>query len=241
MFNKQVDGVKFKELQDGKMEIVYPDTPKYKDYYYHQRVVSFDRGIEEYKVLFAQKYADKVFDSVLKELGLSLKTAHLMTENDTIIKDGRVLTHYYAGTRQTVTSPEAVFNEYMEKALRKKGIDLSYIATDTAKYHLHIAGNAGGIAWKYRDFLFRDAWVPCELNTQDLKAYIKSHRSICIFEETNNGIRKISRERLIETKFGSETTHRGYGSQSSIAIKTVKLKKDAKGNLLITHSTEIWD
>lgn len=241
MFNKQVDGVKFKELQGGKMEIVYPDTPKYKDYYYHQRVVAFDRGIEEYKILFAQKYADKVFDSVLKELGLNVKTAHLLCENDTIKKDGEVLTHYYAGIRRYVTYPQAVFGAYLEKALKKKGVDLSYLSTETDKYKLKIAGNAGSIAWDYRQFLFKTPWQECEISSAELGKYIRSHQNIKILEETNDGYRLINRERLLATKFGTETNHRGIGSQASIAIHKVKLKKDSKGNLLITRSTEIWD
>ena len=59
MFNKQVDGVKFKELKDNKMEITYPDTPKYRDYY-NPSVVSLEKGLNMYKSLFATKYADKV-------------------------------------------------------------------------------------------------------------------------------------------------------------------------------------
>ena len=97
MFSKQVDGVKFREIKDKKMEITFPDTPKYRDYY-NPRIVPFEKGMEMFKVLYATKYADKVFDSVLKELGLNLKTAHLLTDRDVLRKDGKVLTHYYAGT-----------------------------------------------------------------------------------------------------------------------------------------------
>ncbi len=240
MFNKQVDGVKFRELKDKKIEITFPDTPKYKDYY-NPRIVPFEKGMEMFNILFATKYADKVFDSVVKELGLNLKTAHLLSYRDVLRKDGKVLTHYYAGTRQTVTTPEAVFDEYMEKALRKKGVELPYLKAETEKYKLQIGGNAGGITWTYRKFLFDSAWQDWEVSKEDLGKYIKSHKNIRIFEETREGNREISRERLLATKFGTESNHRGYGSQASIAISKVQLKRDSKGNLLITRSLEIWD
>ena len=164
-----------------------------------------------------------------------------MSNKDVIKTDGKVLTHYYAGVRRTVTTPEVVFCEYVEKALRKKGIDLAYNEAYTDKYDLRIAGNAGSIAWTYRKFLFYNAWQPFECTKEELGKYIKSHKNIIILEETNDGNRLVDREYLLATKFGTETNHRGYGSQSSIAITKIKLKKDSKGNLLITRSLEIWD
>ena len=240
MFSKQVDGVKFREIKGKKMEITFPATPKYRDYY-NPRIVPFEKGMEMFKVLYATKYADKVFDSVLKELGINLKTAHLLTDRDVLRKDGKVLTHYYAGTRQTVTTSEAIFDEYMENALRKKGVDLAYLKADTEKYHLHIGGNAGGITWTYRKFLFDSAWQDWEVSKDELGKYIKSHKNVRIFEETREMKQEVSREQLLTTKFGTESNHRGYGSQASIAISKVQLKRDRKGNLLITRSLEIWD
>lgn len=237
MINQQIAGVKFRELKDGRMEVSYIDDASNERV---KEILSKEEGQERYNIFYAKKYADKVFDEVLDSLGLSIETAHLLTDKDVIYKNGKALTYYYEGIKRTVTEPRAIFLDYMEKALRHNKIDLAYLSTNTLKYNVHIAGNASGIAWDYREFLFDSPWIPCEMTKGDLEDYIKKHKDIIIIEKTH-GIAKVDRKCLLSTKFGTEHRNMGYGSQASVISRKIELKKDKKGNLLIESSTEIWD
>ena len=228
MFNKQIDNVRFKELKNNKMEITYPDNAKYR-HFESPIIINFEQGLKKYKIMFAAKYADKVFDEVIDELELDIETAHLFTSKDVIIKDGKALWYKYANG-YTVKSPDKIFNVYMERALNIKGIDLSFMSTVTDKYKVKISGNAGAIAWEYRDFLFNTPWKEYETDKNKLREYLQSHKHIVVLEEANSDRRKVDINKLLETKFGTESTHHGYGSQASVHLKTIKLKADKDGN-----------
>lgn len=195
---------------------------------------------EIYRILYAQKYADKVFDDTIKKLGINRNTAHLI---DKIIVNGKPLTYFYAGSKQTVTTPHVVFEYILEVNLRNKGIDLSYICANTSKYGITISGNAGGIASTYSFMLFEEPWKKCSMTTFELSNYLQMHKNIQIFKKTNMPYEKIkcNIDELLKTKFGTESKDIGYGSQSSVSQTTIELKRDKFGNLLLDKSLVIWD
>ena len=237
MFNKQINGVKFREVKNHKVEItnspfVGPGVKTIEDY---------NDAMDLYKMLYAEKYADKVFDNVLKDLCLNFNTAHLLSEDDIIKKDGKVLSRYYAGIKRNVTAPESVFIEYMENALRKQGIDLSYMSALSSKYGIELQGNAGAMAWQYKYLLFDNQWQDFETTPQELYNYLKTHKNIRVMQSSHYGNKVINKEVLLKTKFGTTSQNRGIGSQSSVALTSVKLKTDKFGNLLLKESLEIWD
>lgn len=237
MFNKQINNIKFKELKNGTMEIIYPNNYACNN---RPNIVKFEDGMNIYRELFARKYADKVFEEVLKELNINIKTAHLLSDKDVIRKNGQIISYTYAiGTKTTY--PKNIFNIYLEEALAAKGVNLSYTGTTSPKYKIKIAGNASGIASDYVRFIFDEPWKDFEVDVKTLRKYIESHKNIIILETIRWERSRIDINKLLETKFGTEEEHRGYGSQASTAIRTVKLKRDKYGNLLIEHNLEIWD
>lgn len=236
MFNKQINNIKFKELKNGTMEITYPNN-------YNNGMISivpFEDGMDEYRKLFAQKYADKIFEEVLRELNIDIMNAHLLSDTDLIRKNGHIISYTYPIGKRT-TYPKDIFNIYLEKALLEKKLQLPYIDTVSPKYKIKIGGSASAIAWYYSRMIFDTPWKEFEVDVKTLRDYIKSHKNIRILEEFRSERKLININKLLETKFGIEEEHRGYGSQASTAIRTVKLKKDNRGNLLIEHGLEIWD
>lgn len=178
---KQINGYKFYEPNKEKQVKVITDVGKVVMY-------NEEEAKQLYMILYAQKYADKVFDETLKELGINKKTAHLL---EYIEKDGKKLTYQYTRTGQTVTTPHIIFENILEQNLKKKGITLPYLFTTSSKYKLRLAGNAGALANTYSMYLFESPWKKCEMTQIELANYLKKHKNIKIFKETNMPFDKI--------------------------------------------------
>lgn len=129
----------------------------------------------------------------------------------------------------------------MERALRSKGLDLSYTSDYSEKYDVKLSGNAGGIISGFRYFYKKHpkyGWKETKV-TDDL---IKSAKNF--YEEDRYGFaNKISKERFINlvSTEKSRSQYIGIGSQASIDITTVTVYVDNQNNLMFAKTTLVYD
>ena len=254
----QINKIKFNDDRDYITIIQFPSEKEYelfrslgfreKDCAKNNKLKIFiepNAGKEFYKELYTIKHlkdVDKVFDETLKELGISLKKAHLLTCNHTLKKNGQIQQYYYEGIKKYTTNPRVVFQDRLEKNLRKANVTLSFYTAISPKYKIKIGGNASGIASSYTSFVWSTPWQDCQMNVDELKAYLQANKGkIKCYTLKHYDLYEINSNRVLETKFGTTSEHRGIGSQASDAVTTVKLQKDSYGNLLIDSYTLIYD
>lgn len=128
----------------------------------------------------------------------------------------------------------------MERALRSKGLDLSYTSDYSEKYDVKLSGNAGGIIISFRYFYKKHpqyGWHEAKINGSDIESAKE------FYEDDRYGhATKISKERFINLvsteKSGSR--HIGIGSQASIEITTVTVYADNQNNLMFDKATLVY-
>lgn len=165
--------------------------------------------------------ADEIMDvliDVLEQSGYKIEDVHLINYN----------------TWKGIES-------YMERALRSKGLDLSYTSDYSEKYDVKLSGNSGGIISNFRYFYKKHpkyGWKETKV-TDDL---IKSAKNF--YEEDRYGFaNKISKERFINlvSTEKSRSQYIGIGSQASIDITTVTVYADNQNNLMFDKSVLVYD
>ena len=129
----------------------------------------------------------------------------------------------------------------MERALRSKGLDLSYTSDYSEKYDVRLSGNAGGIIISFRYFYKKHpqyGWHEAKINGSDIESAKE------FYEDDRYGhATKISKERFINlmSTEKSRSQHIGIGSQASIKITTVTVYADNQNNLMFDKATLIYD
>lgn len=129
----------------------------------------------------------------------------------------------------------------MERALRSKGLDLSYTSDYSEKYDVKLSGNAGGIIISFRYFYKKHpqyGWHEAKINGSDIESAKE------FYEDDRYGhATKISKERFINlmSTEKSRSQHIGIGSQASIKITTVTVYADNQNNLMFDKATLIYD
>ena len=129
----------------------------------------------------------------------------------------------------------------MERALRSKGLDLSYTSDYSEKYDVKLSGNAGGIISGFRYFYKKHpqyGWHEAKINGSDIESAKE------FYENDRYGYAtKISKERfinLVSTEKGG-SQHIGIGSQASINVTTVTVYADNQNNLMFDKTTLVYD
>ena len=129
----------------------------------------------------------------------------------------------------------------MERALRSKGLDLSYTSDYSEKYDVKLSGNAGGIIISFRYFYKKHpqyGWHEAKINGSDIESAKE------FYEDDRYGhATKISKERFINlmSTEKSRSQHIGIGSQASIKITTVTVYADNQNNLMFDKATLIYN
>ena len=114
-----------------------------------------------------------------------------------------------------------------------------------------ISVDAWGIAYD----LWNNPWEEVKMTKPEIIAHLKKHKNAECYTEyrkpfmniygqggtTFGGYKKINKDSIINADYGTSSKNIGYGSQSSVHIETVALKKDAKGNLMLDRSLQVWD
>lgn len=129
----------------------------------------------------------------------------------------------------------------MERALRSKGLDLSYTSDYSEKYDVKLSGNADGIISSFRYFYKKHphyGWHEARINGSDIESAKE------FYEDDRYGYTtKISKERfinLLSTK-KDRSQHIGIGSQASLLDTTITIYTDIDNNLLFDKSVVIYD
>ncbi len=171
-----------------------------------------------------------VMSITLKSLGLTVNTAHLSDKYDE-------------------------FRKRFEKLLRAQHLDLAYKSVVTKKYGIKIGGNASGICSDVALFLWESPWKEVQMTKPEIIDYLKKHKNVKCYTEYKKpymspyghggmsyaGVKEVDKNEIINTEYGTTSKDMGIGSQASVHISKVKLKKDKVGNLLLTKSLEVWD
>ena len=223
---KQVSNFKFYEVYTDKTRIGIdgriqnPNTVKVVD---PKGDISYMNKKEAdilYKRLYAAKNVDKIVENVLKEVGLTVKNAHL--------QDYKTLKR---------------FESLLEISLRKEKIDLSFMPeTITNKYGFHISGNPQGICADILGKLWRWPWKEFKVNKEELKKYLEENPKISVYRKGEYySVVKINKLELFKNEYGKKYETQGIGSCSSVREMNIELKKDEEGNILIEKNVFVWD
>ena len=173
-----------------------------------------------YKRLYAAKNVDKIVENALKEVGLTVKNAHLY--------DYKTLKR---------------FENLLECSLRKEGIDLSFMPeTITNKYGFHISGNVQGICADILGKLWRWPWKEFKVTKGELKKYLEDNPKISVYRKGEYySVVKIDKSELFKNEYGRKFENQGVGSCASVREVIIELKKDEEGNILLEKNVMIWD
>ena len=223
---KQVSNFKFYEVYTDKTRIGIdgriqnPNTVKVVD---PKGDISYMNKKEAdilYKRLYAAKNVDKIVENVLKEVGLTVKNAHL--------QDYKTLKR---------------FESLLEISLRKEKIDLSFMPeTITNKYGFHISGNPQGICADILGKLWRWPWKEFKVNKEELKKYLEENPKISVYRKGEYySVVIIDKLELFKNEYGKKYETQGIGSCSSVREMNIELKKDEEGNILIEKNVFVWD
>lgn len=223
---KQVSNFKFYEVHtdtikigiDGRIQ--NPNTVKVVDPKGEISYMSKKDADILYKRLYAAKNVDKIVENALKEVGLTVKNAHLF--------DYKILKR---------------FESLLEIGLRKEKIDLSFMPeTITNKYGFHISGNPQGICADILGKLWRWPWKEFKVNKEELKKYLEENPKISVYRKGEYySVVKIDKSELFKNEYGRKFENQGIGSCASVREMTIELKKDEEGNLLLEKNVMIWD
>lgn len=223
---KQVSNFKFYEVHtdtikigiDGRIQ--NPNTVKVVDPKGEISYMSKKDADILYKRLYAAKNVDKIVENALKEVGLTVKNAHLF--------DYKILKR---------------FESLLEIGLRKEKIDLSFMPeTITNKYGFHISGNPQGICADILGKLWRWPWKEFKVNKEELKKYLEENPKISVYRKGEYySVVKIDKSELFKNEYGRKFENQGIGSCASVREMTIELKKDDEGNLLLEKNVMIWD
>ena len=223
---KQVSNFKFYEVHtdtikigiDGRIQ--NPNTVKVVDPKGEISYMSKKEADILYKRLYAAKNVDKIVENALKEVGLTVKNAHLF--------DYKILKR---------------FESLLEIGLRKEKIDLSFMPeTITNKYGFHISGNPQGICADILGKLWRWPWKEFKVNKEELKKYLEENPKISVYRKGEYySVIKIDKSELFKNEYGRKFENQGIGSCASVREMTIELKKDEEGNLLLEKNVMIWD
>lgn len=223
---KQVSNFKFYEVHtdtikigiDGRIQ--NPNTVKVVDPKGEISYMSKKDADILYKRLYAAKNVDKIVENALKEVGLTVKNAHLF--------DYKILKR---------------FESLLEIGLRKEKIDLSFMPeTITNKYGFHISGNPQGICADILGKLWRWPWKEFKVNKEELKKYLEENPRISVYRKGEYySVVKIDKSELFKNEYGRKFENQGIGSCASVREMTIELKKDEEGNLLLEKNVMIWD
>lgn len=223
---KQVSNFKFYEVYTDKTRIGIdgriqnPNTVKVVD---PKGDISYMNKKEAdilYKRLYAAKNVDKIVENVLKEVGITVKNAHL--------QDYKTLKR---------------FESLLEISLRKEKIDLSFMPeTITNKFGFHISGNPQGICADILGKLWRWPWKEFKVTKEELKKYLDENPKISVYRKGEYySVVKIDKLELFKNEYGKKYETQGIGSCSSVREMNIELKKDEEGNILIEKNVFVWD
>lgn len=223
---RQVSNFKFYEVYTDKTQIGIdgriqnPNTVKVVDPNGDIAYMSKKEADILYKRLYAAKNVDKIVENVLKEVGLTVKNAHL--------QDYKTLKR---------------FESLLEISLRKEKIDLSFMPeTITNKHGFHISGNPQGICADILGKLWRWPWKEFKVNKEELKKYLEENPKISVYRKGEYySVVKIDKSELFKNEYGRKFENQGIGSCASVKEMTIELKKDEDGNLLLEKNVMIWD
>lgn len=223
---RQVSNFKFYEVYTDKTQIGIdgriqnPNTVKVVDPNGDIAYMSKKEADILYKRLYAAKNVDKIVENVLKEVGLTVKNAHL--------QDYKTLKR---------------FESLLEISLRKEKIDLSFMPeTITNKLGFHISGNPQGICADILGKLWRWPWKEFKVNKEELKKYLEENPKISVYRKGEYySVVKIDKSELFKNEYGRKFENQGIGSCASVREMTIELKKDEDGNLLLEKNVMIWD
>ena len=224
---KQIGKFKFYNLNNGKKErqidgtiYQFPGNVKVIDPNGDIKYLSEKDANNLYMRLYAAKNVDKIVEVCLKEVGLTVKNAHLSD---------------YKKLKK--------FEDLLVTALRKENIDLSFLAkTITNKYGFNISGNVHGICADILGKLWRWPWKEFKVNKDELKKYLEENPKISVYRKGEYySVVKIDKSELFKNDYGKKFENQGIGSCASVREMTIELKKDEDGNLLIEKNVMIWD
>ena len=223
---KQISNFKFFEIQTDKIRIGIdgrienPNTVKVVDPKGEVHIMGKKQADILYKRLYAAKNVDKIVETALKEVGLTVKNAHL--------SDYKTLKR---------------FESVLKGNLRKENIDLSFMEkTITNKYGFNISGNAEGICADILGKLWRGPWKEFQVNKEELKKYLDENSNISVYRKGEYySVVKIDKSELFKNEYGKKFESQGIGSCSSVREMSIELKKDEEGNLLIEKNVFVWD
>ena len=208
---KQINNIKFYDAKDGEVRVVFPDGRE--DYFLEKDAKLY------YKKLYDAKMIDKLVLESLKECDMTVDNAHLSDYNKLY-----------------------QFQTKFKTKLITNGIDLPFKKITTNKLGIEVSGNTEGITSSVVMFLWCRPWEEVQFTKAELEQYLNQNKYIDVYmQDRYFAVKKVSRGWVLQTKFGTTFTNRGYGSGASVAENSVRLKKDKKGNLFISQSTMIWD
>ena len=213
MAKKQILNHVFQDLPNGKVKIIYPDN--------FTDIRSKDRAEGIYRLLYAQKNADKLCEQVIKELGYTKNNIHLTTYD-----------------------VKRIFRDKLERLLRQNNIDVSFDSVITNDWGIKISGNASGIASSYITELWSKPWYEVKMTHDEIVKYLKKNKNIKLYKSVRFGIEEVKTNKFDFIKnisFGTKSNTIGIGSCSSVNVETITLKRDKQGNLLIDHSILKYD
>ena len=109
---------------------------------------------------------------------------------------------------------------------------------------IKISGNVSGITSSYITELWYNPWKEVKMTYDEIIKYLVKNKDIKLYKSVRFGIEEVKTNKIQffqNIRFGKESTTRGIGSCSSVAVKTVTLKRDRQGNLLVDTSVLIYD
>lgn len=211
---KQINNHVFEYLQNGTVRVTYPDKSK--------KVMLLNEANNLYKMLYADKNADKIVLEVLKELGYTVENIHLTDE-------------YVVNT----------FKNKLRARLQREQIDLSWLSIVTSKLNAKIGGNSDAIVYDYIKFLWSNPWKELKMTPDEMRKHLKNNpkANLYIEKEPYSGVLMafIPDKYIDELKPGTKFNRQGIGSQQSVIQHTVKVKIDKYKNLLLQEYSIVLD
>lgn len=208
---KRIQGYRFYRQSNGYVKVTSPDNK--------EQILEPSAAEKLYIRLYAGKRVDSMIDEVIAELGLDKKTLHLW-------------------------SIETLKN--VERGLRgklyKENITLPMQSVVTLRYGIHISGNVDGITANIICWLFKRGWHKIEISYAELKNYFKHHKNAKLYKLGEYwSVVEIPKSKVETIDLGNKTEHYGYGSCSSIGLRSVTLWQDKKYNLCIDERLVVLD
>lgn len=188
---------------ENEIKVVNPENLE--SFYEYQEAEKF------YKMLYASKYVDNIVDEVIKKLGLNMSKIHLWDYE---------------------TLKKVELN--LKKELSNHQINLQFQSVVTRQYGIHLSGNIDGITANIICWLFKNGWHKIEISYSDLQKYFKHHKNAKLYKLGEYwSVVEIPKSKVESLDLSNKIEHYGYGSCSSIGLRSVTLWQDKKYNLCV--------